>query len=260
MASDSDDFEKNIENVSVFQLKHSLKFVRMVLKHILFYFQLKSTVRQSFARIYASLKARELKTLRQLDALRKQCQDDKDLKRNCVQNIQIRYDNESALLDNVSNYGVIDFEKLNFDSSTFLLEDYVSPNDDHMYSYKTIEEVTKDDDNMELEAIEEAAIKEVTRTDNCVCFVNIRSEDVSRKFRDLDSSASPIKTCDVSLNSSESNEVECADNADDEKSVSSDSDAKKINPTDDWLNSIKNQTETEPVLADVMEHSTITCS
>ncbi|RVE47227.1 hypothetical protein evm_008095 [Chilo suppressalis] len=75
MASDTDELFQNIENI-------------------------KSTVRQSFARVYASLKARELKTLRQLDALRKQCQDDKDLLKNCVQNIQIRYDNESILLEN----------------------------------------------------------------------------------------------------------------------------------------------------------------
>lgn len=203
------------------------------------------------------MKARELKTLRQLDALRKHCQDDKDLKKNCVQNIHIRYDNEPALLDNVSNYGVIDFEKLNFDSSTFILEDYVSPNDDHMYSHKTIEELTKHDDNKELEAIEEAAIKEVTRTDNCICYVNIRSEDVAKKFREVDVTASPVKTCDVSLNSSE-NDADCVEI--DQKSDSSDSDHKKINPTDDWLNSIKNQTETEPAVADAMEHSTITCS
>lgn len=222
------------------------------------FFQLKSTVKQSFARVYASLKARELKTLRQLDALRKQCQDDKDLKRNCVQNIQVLYENESALLDNVSNYGVIDFEKLNFDSSTFILEDYVSPNDDHMYSYKTIEELTKDDDNKELEAIEEAALKEVTKTNDCICNVNIRSEDVSKQFRDINTIVTPIKASDVSLNSSDSIEVDCAEV--DEKSDSSDSDQKKINPTDDWLNSIKSQTETEPALADAMEHSTITCS
>lgn len=222
------------------------------------FFQLKSTVKQSFARVYASLKARELKTLRQLDALRKQCQDDKDLKRNCVQNIQVLYENESALLDNVSNYGVIDFEKLNFDSSTFILEDYVSPNDDHMYSYKTIEELTKDDDNKELEAIEEAALKEVTKTNDCICNVNIRSEDVSKQFRDINTIVTPIKASDVSLNSSDSIEVDCAEV--DEKSDSSDGDQKKINPTDDWLNSIKSQTETEPALADAMEHSTITCS
>jgi hypothetical protein len=220
--------------------------------------QLKKTVRQSFARVYASLKARELKTLRQLDALRKQCQDDKDLKRNCVQNIQIRYDSESTLLDNVSNYGVIDFEKLNFDSNTFILEDYICPSDDHMYSYKTIEELTKDDDNRELQAIEEAAIRQVTKTDNCVCNVSIRSEDISKKFRDLNSSTSPIKTCDALINAKEVDIT--VDETEDEKSDTSDPDLKKIDPTDDWLNSIKNQTEIEPAVADVMEHSTITCS
>ncbi|CAG9784844.1 unnamed protein product [Diatraea saccharalis] len=234
MASDTDDLFRNIENI-------------------------KLTVRQSFARVYAGLKARELKTLRQLDALRKQCEDDKDLARNCSENIQIRYDNESILLDNVSNYGVIDFEKLNFDSNTFLLEDYVSPNDDHMYSYKTIDELTRNDDNKELEAIEEAAMKEITRTENCVCYVDIKTEDVSKKFRDLNCYSSPKKNCSVSIHS-EKHEVISENVTDEEKSDSSDSEIKKIDPTDDWLNSIKNQTETEPTVADAMEHSTITCS
>ncbi|XP_047986541.1 uncharacterized protein LOC125226580 [Leguminivora glycinivorella] len=229
MASDPDDFDQNIEN-------------------------LKATVKQSFARIYASLKARELKTLRQLDAIRKQCQNDNDLKRNCVQNIHISYDNESTLLENVSNYGLIDLEKLNFDNSIFTLEEYVSPNDDHMYSYKTIEELSKEkDENL---AIEEAALRQLTRTDNCVCYVNIRSEEVSKQFRE-DPVAVPMQ------------EPECVENkeaisgnvTEDEKSDSSDPEVVKIDPTDDWLNSIKGQTETEPSqVSDVMEHSTITCS
>lgn len=243
MASDSDDFDKNIEN-------------------------LKSNVRASFARVYATLKARELKTLRQLDAISKQCQDDKDLKRNCVQNIHICFNNESTLLKNVSNYGVIDFEKLNFDSNTFTLEDYVNPEDDHMYSYKTIEEVTKEvgEKEADLEAIEEAALKQITATDNCVCYVNIKTEEVSKKFRDLETSSSPVKVCEIEINHSsfDNNEVECPDCpesvTEDDKSDSSDADVKKIDPTDDWLNSIKSQTETEPSqVTDVMEHSTIAC-
>ncbi|XP_072941106.1 uncharacterized protein [Epargyreus clarus] len=237
MASDLDEFEKNIEN-------------------------LKAIVRDSFARIYATLKARELKTLRQLDAIRKQCQDDKDSKRNCAQNIHIYYDNESTLLDNVNKYGVIDFERLSFDSNTFTLEDYVSPNDDHMYSYKTIEELTKNDEH--LEAIEEAALKEITRTDDCVCFVEIRPEEVSKRFRDVDTHLPPQSIENV-CNENEIKETECVDDqstvTEDEKSESTDSDHKKINPTDEWLNSIKSQTETEPSqVTDLMEHSTITCS
>ncbi|XP_068630685.1 uncharacterized protein [Battus philenor] len=236
MANESNDFEENIEN-------------------------LRTIVRKSFARIYASLKARELKTLRQLDALSKQCQDDKDLKRNCVKNIEIKFDSESVLLQNISSYGVIDFEKLNFDSTTFTLEDYVSPSDDHMYSYKTIEDVTKEEDSGDLEAIEEAALKEVTSTDNCVCFVTIHTEDVSRKFRDLDTKV-PINVRNSETEQvNEIIEIECIETLEDEKSECSDSEVKKINPTDDWLNSIKNQTETEPTqVTDVMEHSTITCS
>ncbi|PZC79701.1 uncharacterized protein LOC110374545 [Helicoverpa armigera] len=238
MASDPDDFDKNIEN-------------------------LKSNVRASFARVYATLKARELKTLRQLDAIRKQCQDNKDLKRNCVQNIHICFEKESTLLENVSNFGVIDFEKLNFDSNTFTLEDYVSPEDDHMYSYKTIEEVTKEveEGDNDLEAIEEAALKQITATDNCVCYVNIKSEEVSKKFRDLEISASPVKVCESSRSSFDNNEVDCPESiTEDDKSDSSDPDVKKIDPTDDWLNSIKGQTETEPSqVTDVMEHSTIAC-
>lgn len=225
-------------------------------------FQLKSNVRASFARVYATLKAKELKTLRQLDAIRKQCQDDKDLKRNCVQNIHICFENESTLLENVSNYGVIDFEKLNFDSNTFTLEDYVNPEDDHMYSYKTIEEVTKDvGEDKDLEAIEEAALKQITATDNCVCHVNIKSEEVSKKFRDLEISTSPVKKCESSRSSFDNNEVECPESiTEDDKSDSSDPDVMKIDPTDDWLNSIKSQTETEPSqVTDVMEHSTIAC-
>ncbi|XP_063621773.1 uncharacterized protein LOC134793997 [Cydia splendana] len=233
MASDPDDFDQNIEN-------------------------LKATVKQSFARIYASLKARELKTLRQLDAIRKQCQNDNDLKRNCVQNIHISYDNESTLLENVSDYGLIDLEKLNFDNSIFTLEEYVSPNDDHMYSYKTIEELSKEkDENL---AIEEAALRQLTRTENCVCYVNIRTEEVSKQFREVIIDPVPVKPAQ---------EPECVENkeaisenvTEDEKSDSSDPEVVKIDPTDDWLNSIKSQTETEPSqVSDVMEHSTITCS
>ncbi|CAH0700188.1 unnamed protein product [Spodoptera exigua] len=243
MASDSDDFDKNIEN-------------------------LKSSVRASFARVYATLKARELKTLRQLDAISKQCQDDKDLKRNCVQNIHICFNNESTLLENVSNYGVIDFEKLNFDSNTFTLEDYVNPEDDHMYSYKTIEEVTKEvgEKEADIEAIEEAALKQITATENCVCYVNIKSEEVSKKFRNLEISSSPVKLSESETNHSsfDNNEIECLNCpesiVEDNESDSSDADVKKIDPTDDWLNSIKGQTETEPSqITDVMEHSTIAC-
>ncbi|XP_063532571.1 uncharacterized protein LOC134743157 [Cydia strobilella] len=233
MASDPDDFDQNIEN-------------------------LKATVKQSFARIYASLKARELKTLRQLDAIRKQCQNDNDLKRNCVQNIHISYDNESTLLENVSDYGLIDLEKLNFDNSIFTLEEYVSPNDDHMYSYKTIEELNKEkDENL---AIEVAALRQLTRTENCVCYVNIRTEEVSKQFREVIIDPVPVKPAQEPENCE--NQKAISENVtEDEKSDSSDPEVVKIDPTDDWLNSIKNQTETEPSqVSDVMEHSTITCS
>lgn len=225
--------------------------------------QLKSTVKTSFTHVYASLKARELKTLRQLDAIRKQCQDDSELIRNCVQNIRICYENESNLLDNISNFGAIDFKKLNFDSRIFLLEDYVTPEDDHMYLYKTIEDLSKDTD---LEAIEEAALKQITSTDDCVCFVNIKSEEVAKRFREVEirSKISPLDTCcenEIVNNESDEPEVECVEStSEEEKSNTSDVEVKKIDPTDDWLNSIKSQTETEPIqLADVMEHSTIAC-
>lgn len=240
---------------------------------LLFIFQLKTSVRKSFARIYASLKARELKTLRQLDAIKKQCQDNKELERNCVQNINIRYSDESTLLDIVNNYGVIDFERLSFDNNTFQLEDYISPNDDHMYSYKTIEDITEKED---IEAIEEAALKQITETDDCVCIVNVQTEDVSRKFRDFDANinvSAPKTNTD-----SEANECKVTQTIEDKlesvtdegkldtsdsegKNDNSDSEIKKIHPTDDWLNSIKSQTETEPTqVTDVMEHSTIACS
>ncbi|XP_045764733.1 uncharacterized protein LOC123866968 [Maniola jurtina] len=239
MAGDPDDLEQNIEN-------------------------LKTSVRKSFARIYASLKARELKTLRQLDALRKQCQDNKELERNCVQNINISYSNESTLLDIVSNYGVIDFERLSFDNTTFILEDYISPNDDHMYSYKTIEDITEKED---IEAIEEAALKQITETDDCVCIVNVQSDEVSRKFREFDTNinvSAPRTNIDNEVD--ECKDIETVENklesmTDEENLDSSDPEVRKIQPTDDWLNSIKNQTETEPTqVTDVMEHSTITCS
>ncbi|XP_034824727.1 uncharacterized protein [Maniola hyperantus] len=239
MAGGPDDLEQNIEN-------------------------LKTSVRKSFARIYASLKARELKTLRQLDAIRKQCQDNKGLERNCVQNINISYSDESTLLDIVSNYGVIDFERLSFDNTTFILEDYISPNDDHMYSYKTIEDITEKED---IEAIEEAALKQITETDDCVCIVNIQSDEVSRKFREFDANidvSAPRTNIDKEVD--ECKDIETVENkleslTDGENLDSSDPEVKKIQPTDDWLNSIKNQTETEPTqVTDVMEHSTITCS
>ncbi|KAG7299873.1 hypothetical protein JYU34_016892 [Plutella xylostella] len=242
MASDADDFNKNIEN-------------------------LKDSVKKSFANIYASLKARELKTLRQLDAISKQCQDNKDLKQNCVQNIQISYENESTLLHNISNYGAINLEKLNFDSSIFTLEDYISPNDDHLYSYKCIEDLANEND---LEAIEEAALKQITSTEDCVCYVNVRSEDVAKKFRHVDICAQVPPSIDSSIISSEeSTEPLCSkdslsitESKDEERSESSDNDeVKKMKPTDEWLNSIKSQTETEPTqVTDVMEHSTIVCS
>ncbi|XP_030036068.2 uncharacterized protein LOC115451829 [Manduca sexta] len=231
MASDPDDFDKNIEF-------------------------LKTTVRESFARVYASLKARELKTLRQLDAIRKQCENNSVSKKTCVQNLEIFFENEPTLLNLVSNYGAIDLERLNFDSNTFILEDYITPEDDHMYMYKDLT------DNGDL-AIEEAALKQVTATDDCVCYVNIQSEDVSKKFREVDPSVSPNKT---SENISENNDVKPGSENDEpqtsieESSDSSEVEVKKIDPTDDWLNSIKNQTETEPSqVTDVMEHSTIAC-
>ncbi|CAK1552825.1 unnamed protein product [Leptosia nina] len=221
--------------------------------------KLKSIVRKSFARIYASLKARELKTLRQLEAIHKQCQDNEELRRNCVQNIQISYDNEDALLENISNYGTVEFEKLNFDSSTFILEDYVSPYDDHMYMYKTIEDVTNGEDVKELEIIEEAALKEITKTEDCVCYVNIRPEDVSKKFRNVEPEI--VKGSNSDENDLSGSLTTIENDTQDSTSESSDQEVKKIEPTDDWLNTIKNQTETEPLqVTDVMEHSTITCS
>lgn len=217
-------------------------------------------MKKSFARIYATLKARELKTLRQLDAIRKQCEDDKDLMGNCVRDLHLCFGNESNLLENIYNYSAIDFETIKFDSKIFTLEDYVSPESDHMYSYKTIEELTK---TIEPDLdIEEAALKQVTAAEGCVCYVNIRSEDVSKQFRDPP--ISPRKAIDESV--SDSKEVKCT-NVNDEKrlkeesvSPESDADVKKIEPTDEWMNSIKSQTETEPTqITDVMEHSTITC-
>ncbi|XP_045493174.1 uncharacterized protein LOC123692464 [Colias croceus] len=225
---------------------------------------LKALVRKSFARIYATLKARELKTLRQIDVIRKQCQGNQDITRNCVQNIQINYDNETTLLDNIRKYGAVEFDKLNFDNSTFIIEDYVSPDDDHMYSYKTIEDVTNGEDIKDLETIEEAALKEITETEDCVCFVNIRSEDVAKKFRDVEpETSSKESNCsdEINLHVVGSKEVENEDPPMEEISENVDEEVKKIEPTDDWLNTIKNQTETEPSqVTDVMEHSTITCS
>lgn len=187
------------------------------------------------------------------------------MERNCVQNIKVCYDNESTLLDYISNYGVIDFEKLNFDSTTFILEDYISPNDDHMYSYKTIEELTDKENIEELEAIEEAALKQITETEDCVCIVNVQSEDVSKKFRDRDTDVNPVNVteipCKDSKEQKENNDIDILENALEETKECPDEEVKKINPTDDWLNSIKNQTETEPSqVSDVMEHSTIACS
>ncbi|XP_023936904.2 uncharacterized protein LOC112045071 [Bicyclus anynana] len=237
MAGDPDDLEQNIEN-------------------------LKTSVRKSFARIYASLKARELKTLRQLDAIHKQCQDNKELEKNCVQNINISYSDESTLLDIVSNFGVIDFERLSFDNSTFILEDYISPNDDHMYSYKTIEEITENED---IEAIEEAALEQITKTEDCVCIVNVKTEAISKKFRDINADLNAQKV-NVNNEVHECKDIETVDNnletfTEDGNLHDSDPEVIKINPTDDWLNSIKNQTETEPTqVTDVMEHSTIACS
>lgn len=213
-------------------------------------------MRTSFARIYASLKARELRTLRQLDALRKQCQDDRDLTRNCVQEIRLCFDNETVLLDNIYNYGAINSEEQNFGSKTFSLEDYVKPEDIHMYSYNTIEESTKETSEKEKE-IKEAALKQITAANDCVCFRNIKSEDMSKKLKDPPTS---VKCSENYLVSKE----ECPEIVEEEKSFSSESDpdVKKLDPTDDWINTIKSQIETEPSqITDVMEHSTITsCS
>ncbi|XP_050676214.1 uncharacterized protein LOC126973114 [Leptidea sinapis] len=213
---------------------------------------LKSAVKTSFGKIYASLKARELKTLRQLEVLQKQC-DNKDIERSFVKNIHISYENEKLLLDNVSNYGAIKFDKLCFENSTFLSEDYVSPNDDHIYFYKEIQDISNDQ-NKELREIEEAALKEITRTEDCVCSVNIRPEDVARKFHDIPETNSLSSVKIIEVNIKEETEVE----NEDVKSTQSDPDSVKLNPTDDWLNSIKNQTETEPSqVCDLMEQSTI---
>ncbi|CAF4904242.1 unnamed protein product [Pieris macdunnoughi] len=215
--------------------------------------KLKSIVRKSFARIYASLKARELKTLRQLEAIYKHCQDNEDQKKNCVKSIEISYDNESELLNNIGKYGAVEFDNLNFDSSTFLLEDYVSPYDDHMYLYKSIE------DMKELEIIEEAALKEITKNEDCVCNVTIRPEDVAKNFRNMEPDEATIECnskedLDTSINTVETS-------SQDDTSESSENDVKKIEPTEDWLNTIKNQTETEPLhTTDLMEHSTIVCT
>lgn len=263
MANDKDEFDKNIENVSIVLFYYILIYIPMYFEkeiHLFFFLiQFKTTVKASFARIYATLKARELKTLRQLDAIRKQSQDIKDLKKNCQQNIRICFDNEPILLENINKYSAIDFECLNLDSSAFVLEDYINPENDHMYSYKDLT-------NVEELAIEEAALKQITATENCVCYVNIRTEEVSKRFRDSIPVVTELHPEDSKLDSVCEDAVESLEvviSTTEEKSYASDtSDAevKKIDPTDDWLNSIKNQTETEPSQnLDVMEHSTIAC-
>lgn len=204
-----------------------------------------------------------MKTLRQLDALCKQCQDDNDLARNCIREIRVSFDTETTILDNIYNYGAINLEKLNFNSKTFSLEDYVKPEDDHMYLYKTIEEATKGKSKEELE-IEVAALKQITATNDCVCYVEINRDEVSHKFSDERSHKfSELEPTAPELSEDDVADSNCVEITEEEKSSSSESDSevKKLEPTDDWMNSIKNQIETEPSqVTDDMEHSTIACS
>lgn len=239
---------------------------------------LKSKVKESFERIYACLKARELKSLRQLDVISKHCRDDQNLIKNYLQNIKIRFDNEPGLLKNINEYGSIDFENLCLDSSIFSLEEYISPESDHMYSYKGLKDERKDF------AIKEAALRKITSTQNCNCCVNITSKDVSKQFCETEKNVTNItksekcnkidystcngdgdSTCECSdkileVNSkiipNKANEV--GTNLGNNSDISEDMEIKKNNSTENWLNLIKGQTETEPT--DGMEHSNITYS
>ncbi|GBP10338.1 hypothetical protein EVAR_5654_1 [Eumeta japonica] len=131
-----------------------------------------------------------------------------------------------------------------------------------MYLYKCIEQVTENESD--LREIQEAALKQITSTTDCVCYVSIRAEEVSKQFKDLKKDSVVEYSCDSIVSICENPDTKSENVAQSEEKLVETKDVaeiKKINPTDDWLNLIKTQTETEPVqLSDVMEHSTITCT
>lgn len=236
-------------------------------------------VRQTFAKVYSALRARELQTIRQIDAIWKQCGNGTllSVERNCLQNINISYGNETSLFTEIHNFGIIDFAKLNIDSNIFTMEEYINPEEDHMYSYKCLDDICPEqdsDDSLET-IINHNAIKQITQNNQCVCYVNIPASEVDRKFKDSEyvsevSDDSSSDSSDTSNKDKDFNEKNVRNtnsvNNDilvicDETRSKCDIINNKLNPTQDWLNHIINETETEPSqVLDLMEHTTIECS
>lgn len=224
---------------------------------------MKLEVRRSFARVYAALKARELQTLRQIEAVGRRLAPGHAR----LPPIDISFVNENAIFDEIRKFGAVDFQKLSLDGDAFVMEDYISPDDDHMYSYKCLND-SKDSDSSFEAAIEEDAIKQITNVDRCVCYVKVSPEEIPKKFREPASvSSDSICSPDVSegkRSDEDSGSFTIVNDEDDASSASDDkskTDAEKPNPTQDWLNKIINETETEPSqIIDLMEHSAIECS
>lgn len=203
-------------------------------------------MRKSFARISDNLRARELQILRQLNAIRKQCQVDEELKRNCVQNLKVSYENESKLLDSVKSYVIIDFERVNF-ANSFLSE--LSSN------------LSSNFDDLNDRAYESNTIiysKGEVQSNKSTCRSN--------NMYNMDNNG--VATSNTSQNYSDSNHYNDDSNAynkDSEKQCIEGEESykkrknsvKKKEPTDDWLESIKTETDAEPVAKDMMEHINI---
>lgn len=196
--------------------------------------QIVQTVQKTFSRLYSALRARELQTLRQLDASWK-LKSSLDLS---PEDPPLIVDNESLLIEEINKFGAVDFEKLQIDPEELPIE--TVDDKDCMFSYKSLEDVLIQDS---LPGTADRLL-----CDNCGNLTTHVACDDSTETSSHTSTSSKDK-CKVE-------ETPVTD-----KKIASCDSYHKLNPTQDWLNHIIYETETEPSqIVDLLEHSAIECS
>lgn len=190
-----------------------------------------------------------MQILRQLNAIRKQCQVDEELKRNCVQNLKVSYENESKLLDSVKSYVIIDFERVNF-ANSFLSE--LSSN--LSSNFDDLNDCAYESNTIIYSKGETQSNKSTCRSNNMYNMDNngVATSNTSQNYSDSN------HYNDDSNAYNKDSEKQCIEGEESDKKRKNS--VKKKEPTDDWLESIKTETDAEPVAKDMMEHINISGS
>lgn len=192
------------------------------------------TVQKTFSRLYSALRNRELQTLQQLDASWR-LKSSLDLS---PEDPPLIVDNESLLIEEINKFGAVDFQKLQIDPEQLPVDKIDDKN--CMFSYKSLEDVLNRD------SLPGTADRLLCSSCGNVTVHVVGDDSTETSSHTSMSSKDKCKTEEVAVS--------------DIKIASCDS-YHKLNPTQDWLNHIIYETETEPSqIVDLLEHSAIECS